>query len=96
MEISHSLTAKITDKTYITNYSSSEGDRQLCCFIEDGETVSLSFGGDSMQKLTETIQNLQQIYRVLCEKRQQQIRKELDSIPKILAFSSNENNTINF
>ncbi|MDF5718384.1 MAG: hypothetical protein PUP93_32090 [Rhizonema sp. NSF051] len=86
MKISHSFTAHINAQTYITNYSNSEGDRQLCCFIEDGETISLSFGADSTQKLTETIQNLQQIYQILCERRQQQIKKELDSIPKILAF----------
>ncbi|MDF5728879.1 MAG: hypothetical protein PUP92_12845 [Rhizonema sp. PD38] len=84
MKVSHSFTAHVSAQTYITNYSNSEGDRQLCCFIEDGETVSLSFGADSMQKLTESIQNLQQIYQVLCEKRQQQISKELESIsPKI-------------
>ncbi|MDF5717056.1 MAG: hypothetical protein PUP93_25105 [Rhizonema sp. NSF051] len=96
MEISRSFTAKITDRVYITNYSNSEGDRQLCCFIEDGETISLSFGADSTQKLTETIQNLQQIYQILCERRQLQIKKELDSIPKIPAFSINEYDEIGF
>ena len=97
MKISHSLTAKVTNETYITNYSNSEGDRQLCCFIEDGETISLSFGADNTQKLTETIQNLQQIYQILCERRQQQISRELESIsPKIPILLKSIDDTIGF
>lgn len=97
MKISHSFTAHVTAQTYITNYSNSEGDRQLCCFIEDGETVSLSFGIDCLPKLNETIRNLQQIYQLLHQKRQQEIQRELELVPKTLAFSvESEDDKIGF
>ena len=69
----------------------------MCCFIEGGETVSLSFGTENMQKLTEAIQNLQQIYQILCDRRQQQISRELESIsPKIPILLKSIDDTIGF
>lgn len=91
MKISHSFTVHISDKTYITSYTN--GDRQSCSFIEDAETVTLSFSIDSLQNLTETIQNLQQIYQSLCQQRQQQISKELELMnSKTLVFSTYNGN----
>ncbi|MBO3458456.1 hypothetical protein G7B40_025150 [Aetokthonos hydrillicola Thurmond2011] len=89
MKISHSLMVHISANTYITSYNNSES--QSCSFIEDGETITLSFGTDSLQKLNETIQNLQQIYQSLCLKRQQQISKELDLINPKPSFISTQN-----
>ncbi len=95
MKISHSFTVHISDKTYITSYNN--GDRQSCSFIEDAETLTLSFGIDCLQNLTETIQNLQQIYQSLCQQRQQQIAKELELInPKSLVLSTQNGNGRNY
>ncbi len=76
MKLSHSLTAKISQETFVTSYSN--GDKQCCSFIEGGETVTISFGTDCLQKLTETIHILQQIYQSLSNQRQKQITQELE------------------
>lgn len=75
MKLSHSFTAKITPETFVTFYNN--GDKQCCSFIENGDTVTISFSTDSLQKLTETIHVLQQIYQSLSKHRQEEISQEL-------------------
>ncbi|MBW4676110.1 MAG: hypothetical protein KME52_19420 [Desmonostoc geniculatum HA4340-LM1] len=90
MKILHSFSAKITQETFVTSYSN--GDRQCCAFVEDGETLTINFGTDCLQKLAETIHILQEIHQYLSKQRQQQITQELERLNSHNSIHSSNGN----
>lgn len=78
MNISHSLTAHITSETFINCYHNGNG--QSCTFIENGNSLSIHFEPNCIQKLSEIITKLQEINEALVKLRQRQITREFEQL----------------
>lgn len=76
MKISRSLTVQITGQTFIA--SCDTNNHYTCTFMEDGESLSISFDSNCLHKLSDLIQKLQDIHQKLAEQRQKHILKELE------------------
>lgn len=78
MKISHSLTAHVTNETFISCYHNGNG--QFCTLIENGDTLSIHFESNCIQKLSEIISKLQETHKTLVELRQRQISREFEQL----------------
>ncbi len=64
----------VTTETAINSYSN--GDNRCCSFIEAGDSFALSFNFETLDKLAELMEQLQQIKVDLVESKQRQLRRE--------------------
>lgn len=78
MKISHSLTAHVTNETFVSCYHNGNG--QSCTLIENGNSLSIHFEPNCIQKLSEIITHLQKTHKTLVELRQRQITREFDQL----------------
>ena len=76
MKISRSLTVKITGQTFICSCDSN--NHYACTFMEDGESLSISFDPSCLHKLSDLIQKLQSIQQKLMEEKRKQLLKEIE------------------
>lgn len=74
MLFKHSLNVNITPNTIISNYGSEE--LQTVYFMENGESVSISFTTKCISKLDELITVLQKIRSVLAFQRAKELEME--------------------
>ena len=76
MKVTRSLTVQITSKTFICSHDTN--NHYACTFMEDGESLSISFDSSSLHKLSDLIQKLQDIQQQLMQARKKQILQELE------------------
>lgn len=78
MKISHSVTAHVTNETFVSCYHNGNG--QSCTLIENRDSLSIHFDPSCIQKLSEIISKLQETHKALVELRQRQITREFDQL----------------
>lgn len=94
MKITQSLTVQVSNTTVIDSYE--YDNKHTCTFIENGESLNITFDPSSLYLLSQLVQKLQNIEGKLQKYRHKQIARELKTLSSTTSlmlpiFSSNEN-----